>query len=98
MAGRSEKGSDAETRDASALGAGGRRIVGWVLGFAGAAAVFFGLFILFAGEDQYLGMGGARWRVGDIPRDWAFGLLAGGGLLLTIVIALAVRGGRRSRA
>jgi len=72
-----------------------QRITGWVLGIVGAAAVFFGLFILFAGEDQYLGFGGASWRVGDISQGWAYGLLVGGGLLLVIVVAMLLRG--RSR-
>lgn len=71
------------------------RVVGWVLGIAGAAAVFLGLFILFGGEDQYLGWGGASWRVGDIPHGWAYGLLVGGGLLLVIVVSAILRGRNR---
>ena len=74
-----------------------QRIVGWVFGIIGAAAVFFGLFILFAGENQYLGFGDASWRVGDIPHEWAYGLLAGGGLLLVVVLGMILQGLRRRR-
>jgi hypothetical protein len=68
-----------------------QRIIGWVFGIIGALAVFCGLFILFAGENQYL----ASWRAGDIAHGWAFGLLAGGGLLLLVVLGLILSG--RSR-
>ena len=68
-----------------------RRIIGWVFGIIGVVAVFCGLFILFAGEDQYLGWGGASWRVGDIAHGWAYGLLAGGGLLLVIVLGMLLQ-------
>jgi len=74
-----------------------RRAIAWVIGVLGAAAVFFGLFILFAGENQYLGFGGASWRVGDISSNWAYGLLAGGGVLLVALLGALVAGrGRRS--
>lgn len=68
-----------------------QRIIGWVFGIFGALAVFCGLFILFAGENQYL----ASWRAGDISHGWAYGLLAGGGLLLLVVLGLLLSG--RSR-
>lgn len=41
------------------------RATEWILGGVGALAVFLGLFVLLAGEDQYLGFGGSAWRVGD---------------------------------
>jgi hypothetical protein len=77
-------------------GTGWRRGAGWVLGILGAIAAFMGLFIMFAGEDQSVGIGGdLSWRVGDISQAWAYGLAIGGGVLLAIVLALALLG--RSR-
>jgi hypothetical protein len=43
------------------------RVSEWVLGIVGAFASFLGLFVLHAGDDQYLGVFGS-WpgRIGDI--------------------------------
>jgi hypothetical protein len=92
-----EPGPDERTREAAAAGTPGRRITEWVIGIVAAAAVFFGLFILFAGEDRYLGFGGESWRVGDISQGWAYGLLVGGGLLLVIVLGMILPGRSRRR-
>jgi hypothetical protein len=73
------------------------RVGEWVMGIVGAVATFLGLFILFAGEDQYLGVGGSTWRVGDIAAAWGHGLLIGGIVLLALAVALVVHGLRRSR-
>lgn len=73
------------------------RVAEWILGGVGALAVFLGLFVLLAGEDQYLGVGGSTWRVGDIAAAWGYGLLLGGVVLLAVVVALAVRDLRHSR-
>jgi hypothetical protein len=65
------------------------RIAEWVLGIAGGIASFMGLFILFAGTDQYVGLGGdLTWRVGDIASGWAYGLLVLGLVLLAGAAAL----------
>lgn len=75
------------------------RAIGWLLGIVGAIAVFLGLFILFAGENQSVGLGGDwSWRVGDIAAAWAYGLLAGGIVLLLIVLVTALAVVRRRRA
>lgn len=59
------------------------RITEWVLGILGAIAGFMGLMVLFAGADQYIGLGGdLAWRVGDIAPAWGYGLLVGGIVLL----------------
>jgi hypothetical protein len=59
------------------------RITEWVLGIVGAIGAFVGAFILFAGDNQYIGIGGtASWRVGDIESGWGYGLLIGGIVLL----------------
>ena len=74
------------------------KAVVWTGGIVGAIAVFLGLFILFAGENQYVGLGGDwSWRVGDISSAWAYGLLAGGVVLLLIVLASTVGMARRRR-
>jgi len=66
-----EKGSRLET-----IGA-------WILGIIGAVGAFMGLFILFAGEEQSVGIGGdLSWKVGEIPIAWPYGLLIGGLVLL----------------
>jgi hypothetical protein len=63
----------------------GLRVSETVLAIVGATAVFLGAFILLAGDDQYVGLGGdASWRVGDIALAWGIGLLVVG-----IVVALA---------
>lgn len=67
------------------------RVTEWVLGIVGVIAAFLGLFILFGGENQYLGLGGdLTWRVGEISSAWGYGLLIGGGVLLLLTFALAV--------
>ncbi len=64
------------------------RFVAWFLGIVGGIAAFLGLFVFFAGEDSYIGLGGDwSWRVGDISTAWAYGLLIGG-----IVFVLATLG------
>jgi hypothetical protein len=73
------------------------RVGEWVLGIVGAVATFLGLFILYAGEDHYLGLFGWSWRVGDIAAAWGYGLLIGGIALLAIALALVVHGVRRPR-
>jgi len=73
-----------------------QRAVEWVLGIVGGIAVLMGLFILFGGEDQYVGIGGdASWRVGDIASAWIYGLTIGGGVLLLLTIALVTADVRR---
>lgn len=82
-------------------GAGpGWRFTEWLLGIVGGVGVFLGLFILFAGGDQYVGIGGDwSWRVGDISDTWAYGLLIGGGVLLLAVFVMVMSGrDRRARA
>ena len=65
----------------------------WLLGIVGGIGVFLGVFILFAGDDQYVGIGGAwSWRVGDISAAWAYGLLIGGGLLLSAALVMVIVG------
>lgn len=77
------------------------RITEWLLGIVGGISAFLGLFILFAGDNQYVGLDGdLSWRVGDISPAWAYGLLIGGGLLLLITLGRVVfgPGGSRGRA
>jgi len=58
-----------------------------VLGIGGAIAVFMGVFILFAAEDQWVGIGGdLSWRVGDITPGWGIGLVIGGVVALLILV------------
>jgi len=66
------------------------RVGEWVLGAVGAFAVFLGLFIMFAGDEQYLGYVGFSWRVGDITAAWAWGLLVGGIALVVLALVLVV--------
>ena len=67
------------------------RVTEWFLGIIGAIAAFLGLFILFGGENQSLGLGGdLTWQVGDISTNWGYGLLIGGGVLLLLTLALVV--------
>ena len=62
---------------------GGITAVVLVPAIVGVIALFMGLFILFAGEDQSVGLGGnLSWRVGDIDTAWAYGLLAVGAVLV----------------
>jgi len=68
------------------------RVTEWVFGIVGGIAVFLGLFIMFGGEGQSLGLGGdLTWEVGEISSAWGYGLLAGGVVLLLITLALVVR-------
>jgi hypothetical protein len=79
-------------------GTGWRKVAGWFLGIVGAIAVFLGVFIMFAGDDQSVGIGGdLSWRVGDISGAWAYGLLIGGALLLVIVVGATLVGRGSSR-
>lgn len=74
----------------------GWRVAGWVLGIVGGISAFLGLFILFAGEDQYVGIGGdLSWRVGDISSAWMYGLLIGGGLALLMALGMIAFSGAR---
>lgn len=77
---------------------GWRKAIDWLLGIVGVIAAFLGLFILFAGENQHVGLGGDwSWRVGDISSAWAYGLFAGGVVLLLVVLASALGTARRRR-
>jgi hypothetical protein len=70
----------------------------WFLGIVGGIATFVGLFILFAGPDQSVGIGGQwSWRVGDISTAWGYGLL-GGGLVLLLITGALVASARRFEA
>jgi hypothetical protein len=84
--------SEARINDkGSTGGAGWRLIVGWVLAVAGAIVAFVGGFILLAGKDQFVGMGGdLSWRVGDIDPLLAVGLLAGGVIVAVLGLGLVV--------
>ncbi len=74
------------------------RVTEWVLGIAGAAAAFMGLFILYAGENQSVGFGGdLTWQGGEIASGWGYGLLIGGVALLVVAVASAVRDLRHPR-
>ena len=74
------------------------RVTEWVFGIVGGIAAFLGLFILFGGEDQSLGLGGdLTWQVGEISSAWGYGLMAGGVLLLLATLALVVRDVRNPR-
>jgi hypothetical protein len=64
----------------------------WVLAIVGSVGAFLGAFILLAGDDQWIGLGGeASWRVGDIDPLWGWALLVGGAVFLIGGIALIVR-------
>lgn len=67
------------------------RVSEWVLGIAGAFVSFLGLFILLAGDDQYLGIVGT-WpgRVGDIAASWGYGLAVVGILMLVAATVLTL--------
>lgn len=68
------------------------RVTEWVFGIVGAIAAFLGLFVLYAGGDQYVGLGGDfTWRVGDIASGWGYGLLLVGVVMLVVAVASAVR-------
>lgn len=77
-------------------GGPGWQFTEWLLGIVGGIGAFLGVFILFAGDDQYVGLGGDwSWRVGNISAGWAYGLLMGGGLLLVAALVMVIRGGDR---
>lgn len=70
-----------------------------VLGILGGVALFMGVFVLLAGDDQYVGLGGeASWRVGDIGLAWAIALLAVGAAAVLIDAALVQRERHRASA
>ncbi len=78
--------------------AGWASIVGWVITIAGGIAAFAGAFILLAGKDQWIGIGGDwSWRVGDIDPLWAVGLLAAGAIALVIGVTTMVLDMRAAR-
>jgi hypothetical protein len=59
------------------------------LGILGGVALVMGVVVLFAGDEQYVGLGGeASWQVGDIGLAWALGLLAMGAAIILIDVAL----------
>ena len=65
---------------------GWRSALEWVLGIVGGIAVFLGVFVLLAAEDQSVGIGGdLSWRVGDITPGWGIGLVIGGVVALMIL-------------
>lgn len=67
-------------------------VTGWVLGILGAIATFMGAFILLAGDEQSIGLGGqASWKVGEIDPAWGVGLLTGGVLVLLFTLVRALR-------
>lgn len=75
-----------------------RAFVGWVLGIVGGIAAFMGGFILLAGDDQYVGLGGSlSWRVGDLGPAWGVALLAGGIVVLLIGLGLVISAMRSPR-
>lgn len=87
---------DEETREAAP--STWQRFVKQLLAIFGAIAVFLGLFIMFAGDNQSLGIFDATWQVGDIADEWAYGLLIGGGLVLVGVFAWILQGMSRRRS
>lgn len=77
---------------------GWQRPFEWLFGIGGAIAGFLGLFILVAGEDQSIGIGGdLSWRVGEIDPALGYGLLIGGVILLVISIGMALSAARAGR-
>jgi hypothetical protein len=74
-------------------GSPGWRFTEWLLGIVGGIAAFLGLFILFGGDEQSVGLGGDwSWQVGDISTPWAYGLLIGGAVLLLGALVMVIRG------
>ncbi len=70
-----------------------------VLMIIGGIAAFLGAFIMFAGDDHYIGIGGdASWRVGDIDPAWGWTLLIGGALFLIVGVLIVVGYRRADRA
>ena len=68
-----------------------RRFLTWGLGIAGTISAFFGFFILFAGDDQSVGLGGdLSWTVGELDTLWGVGLLIVGAAAMAIVALLVL--------
>ncbi len=58
----------------------------------GAISSFLGGFILFADDEQSIGLGGdMSWRVGDIEPAWGYWMLIAGAVMLVGTIALVLR-------
>lgn len=75
----------------------GWSVAEWLMGIIGGIGVFLGLFVMFAGDDQSIGLGGDfSWTVGEVSDAWMYGLLIGGGVLLLAALSMVVMG--RSRA
>lgn len=88
MASRNEDAREAPRRS-------GWTAAGWFLGIVGGIAAFLGLFVLFAGDDQSIGLGGdLSWQVSEVSTAWTYGLLIGGGLLLAVALVMIMFGGR----
>ncbi len=69
----------------------------WLLGIVGGIAMFLGLFVLFASDDNSIGLGGEwSWQVGDISPAVTWGLLIGGGVLILGAVAMVVMGRHRA--
>lgn len=67
------------------------RFAEWLFGIAGGIALFLGLFIMFAGEDSSVGLGGEwSWTVGEITDAWMYGLLIGGAVLLMTALGMVM--------
>ncbi|MGB8360819.1 MAG: 2TM domain-containing protein [Acidimicrobiia bacterium] len=78
-------------------GGPGWRFSEWLLGIFGGVGLSLGLLIFFAGDDQYVGIGGdLSWRVGDISATWAWGLLVGGGVLIISAGMMFMGGANRA--
>lgn len=61
----------------------GLSVTRWAVTVVGGIAAFVGLFIMFADDDHFVGIGGnASWRVGDIAPAWGWGLFIAGALFL----------------
>ncbi|MEN8235144.1 MAG: hypothetical protein ABFR89_09515 [Actinomycetota bacterium] len=72
---------------------GWRSAIAWMLGIGGAVATFIGLFILFAGDEQSLGLGFSddwTWEVSEIATGWGVGFLIGGIAALVILVGMLV--------
>jgi multisubunit Na+/H+ antiporter MnhB subunit len=79
---RHETTPDHGTRGSTSRG-GWQRVSRQIATVIGAIAVFLGLFILFAGDDQSVGIGGDwSWETGELSDWWGYGFLIGGVILL----------------
>jgi hypothetical protein len=68
------------------------RGIEWLLGILGGLAVFLGAFILLAGDEQSIGLGGqVSWQVDEIDPAWGYSLLAVGALALLATVVLVLR-------